>query len=150
MKKSTLLALVSAASFTAYFALPAVAMAQDARPPEVNISGVPLNHDANHNYPIMSEYEFAKFKRTYELSNGDTLTLLSQFNMKYAKLGDGNWHRIDATASNSFVSRDRKLKMEINLKDDDTVSGYLWMPAAPPAVAGNDVTLLPTVKVAFR
>jgi len=146
MNKFTLPALASAASFV----LSAVVMAQDVKPPEVNISGVPLNHDGAQLATYMSESEFAKFKRTYELSNGNTLSLFSRSDMKYAKLGDGTWHRIDATSPNSFISKDRQLTMEINLKDDDMVSGYLLMPATSPIIAGNDVTQLPLVKVVFR
>jgi hypothetical protein len=150
MKNLTLLALAGAATLVATFVSPVVAMAQDVKPPEVNISGVHVKRDENPMTRYMSEYEFTKFKRTYELSNGDTLSLFSRSNLKYAKLGDGNWHSIVATGSNSFVSMDHQLKMEINLKDDETVSGYLWIPASSPAVAGNDVTLLPTIKVVFR
>ncbi|PRC93508.1 hypothetical protein S2091_1895 [Solimicrobium silvestre] len=146
MKKLVLLALASAATFV----LPAVVMAQEVKPPEVNISGVHLNHEENQIVQYMSDDEFYKFKQTYELSNGNTLSLFSRFNNKYAKLGDGTWHRIVATGPNSFVSKDHQLKMEINLQNDDKVSGYLLMPAASPAVAGNDVTSVAYVKVVFR
>jgi hypothetical protein len=146
MKKSILLALVSVASFV----LPSAVMAQEVKPPEVNISGTPLNHEGMQIYPQMSESEFTKFKRTYELSNGNTLALFSRSDLKYAKIGDGNWHRIVATGPNSFISKDRQLQMEINVQNDETVSGYLLMPAAPSWVAGNDVTPLATVKVVFR
>jgi len=146
MKKSILLALASAAVIV----LPAVVTAQDVKPPEVNISGVPLNQNEMRNSTPMSESEFAQFKRTYELSNGNTLSLFSRSNLKFAKLDDGTWHSIVATGPNSFISNDHQLEMKINLKDDDTVSGYLLMPAAAPAVAINDAAWLPGMKVEFR
>jgi hypothetical protein len=146
MKKLVLLALVSAASFV----VPAVSMAQDAKLPEVNISGPSLAPEENQKFHYMDQTEFAKFKRAYELSNGDTLSLFSRSDLKYAKLGDGTWHAIVATGPNSFMSIDRQLKMEINLQSGDQVSGYLLMPATSPTVAGNDAAWASSVKVVFR
>ena len=146
MKKSILLALASAAVIV----LPAVVTAQDVKPPEVNISGVPLNQNEMRNSTPMSESEFAQFKRTYELSNGNTLSLFSRSNLKFAKLDDGTWHSIVATGPNSFISNDHQLEMAINLQDDDKVSGYLLMPVTSSSVAVNDVTRLSRVKVEFH
>jgi len=146
MKKLILLALVSATSFV----LPATAMAQEAKTPEVNISGPSLTLKGDQTVHYMDETEFAKFERAYDLSNGDTLSLFSRSNRKFAKLGDGRWHAIVATGHNSFMSKDRQLKMEINLQSEDEVSGYLLMPATSPTVAGNDVAWAPSVKVVFR
>jgi hypothetical protein len=146
MKKSVLFALVSAAAFS----LSAVVMAQETKPPEVNISGVPLNRDVMQHATQMSESDFAKFKRTYELANGNTLALFNRNDMKYAKLADGVWHSIVATGPNSLASKDHQLKMEINLQEDETVSGYLVMPATAPSVADNGAIEYQTVKVAFR
>jgi len=146
MNKSILLALASAAALV----LPAVVMAQDTKPPEVNISGVPLNLDAGQHVVHMSDSEFAKYKRTYELSNGNTLSLFSRADLKFAKLGDGAWHAIVATGTDSFASEDKQLKMEIHLQDDDVVSGYVLMRAETPSLAADGSLTYRSVSVAFR
>lgn len=146
MKKSILLALASATAIV----LPVVVMAQDVKPPEVNISGVPLTRDEIQSPTYMSEAEFAKFERTYELSNGNTLSLFSRSDTKYAKLGEGSWHRIVATGPNSFISNDHQLEMAIQVQNDDKVSGYLLMPVTSSSVAVNDVTSSSRMKVEFH
>lgn len=133
MNKFTLIVILSG--------LAGIVSAQEPGNPVVNISGQQqMNSPTEHARP-MNEAEFSEFKGSYELSNGNTLFLFNRLNTKYAKVGDEASHVIDATSANSFVSKDKKLKMHIDLDDNGEVSGELFMAIEPKWVANNDVAV---------
>lgn len=75
------------------------------------------------------------YQREYQLSNGETVTLTQRGNLMYASLSSGPWHRVEATGRGSFEALDGSLKLHVDLKDDETVAG--WVSLAP----GQDVNL---------
>jgi hypothetical protein len=97
---------------------------------------------AHQNYPMRSD-EFYKFKREYQLSNGMTLTLsMSDVgSLMYAQLNDQPKERIVATNSNTFLSRQSNLKMHINVRSDDEVSGEVYIPVGVAATDNGNVQL---------
>jgi hypothetical protein len=81
--------------------------------------------------------EFAEFKGTYQLSDGNTLFLFSRMagSHMYAKVQDQPEHEIMATAANSFVALDRQLRMRIDLQADGQASGELLMRVNPASAS---------------
>jgi hypothetical protein len=75
------------------------------------------------------------YQREYQLSNGETVTLTKRGNLMYAYLSSGPWHRVEATGRGSFAALDGSLKLHVDLRDDETVQG--WLSLAP----GKDIDL---------
>lgn len=88
----------------------------------------------------MSSDRFYQYKGSYELSNGQSLSLFERGKFKYAQVSDQPRHRIIATGRNTFVALDRELKMRIDLKEDGDFTGELLMriPAQVQAHATAD------------
>jgi hypothetical protein len=85
--------------------------------------------------------EFNNFKRTYELSDGNEVTLSGSTigNKMYATTQDGVRHEIVAISKNSFVAKDGTLKITIDLDQNGFASGEALV--ANPARASNTATL---------
>ncbi len=75
------------------------------------------------------------YQREYQLSNGETVTLTKRGNLMYAYLSSGPWHRVEATGRGSFAALDGSLTLHVDLRDDETVQG--WLSLAP----GKDIDL---------
>lgn len=89
-----------------------------------------------HRYPMQPD-EFYKFKRTYELSNGMTVSLFNHGTFMYAKLNGQRPERLIATGSNTFYSTQSALKLKINLLDNDEARGEVLIPiSATPEKKG--------------
>ena len=75
------------------------------------------------------------------IEDGQSLRLRQYGGLQYAKVGDGEEHRIVAAAPNVFVALDRKLKVRIDRHSDGTVTGELVMMVPPQRVADGSVQL---------
>lgn len=87
---------------------------------------------------IMSQLEFSKFVGTYELSNGQTLSLFVRGNAKYAALKGEASHELVAKSGNSFVAKDRQLAVTIDLHDMAEPGGEVLMREPGSALASDD------------
>lgn len=87
----------------------------------------PLSIDLPARPRYMMADDFKRFAGTYDLSNGDTLSLRRSGPLMYARIGNQDEHRIIASSANSFVALDRKLKVRIDHNDDGSVGGELVM-----------------------
>ena len=87
-------------------------------------------------YRMLPE-EFKYYKQAYSLSDGNTLTLFSRGKSMFAHVNGQPAHEIVATSRDSFVALDQKLKMTIQLLDNDEVRGELLMIVPREQVAGS-------------
>lgn len=134
MKKIILFSVLSALSLSG--------MAQSTQQVEtITISKSVTEIEAPDRTYWMPPERFYQFLGSYDLANGQTLSLFERGTFKYAQVSDQPRHRIVATGKNTFVALDRQLKMRIDLKEDGEASGELYMvvPAAPatPKVMGK-------------
>jgi hypothetical protein len=104
----------------------------------VTISGTGQKSDLLRDARPMAPDEFNRFAGSYELSNGQSLSLFSRDLKKFAVVQGEAWHELVATSANSFVSADRTLRMKIRRQANGDVSGEVEMAAAPDRVAKND------------
>lgn len=89
----------------------------------------------------LSREDFPPYAGEYTLANGQSLRLRQYGGLQYAKVGDGEEHRIVAAAPNVFVALDRKLKVRIDRRSDGTVTGELVMMVPPQRVADGSMRL---------
>lgn len=89
----------------------------------------------------ISREDFQPYAGEYTLANGQTLRLRQYGGLLYAKVGDGEEHRIVAAAPNLFVALDRKLKVRIDRRDDGTLKGELVMMVPPQRMADGSMRL---------
>ncbi len=79
--------------------------------------------------------DFYQFKGSYDLANGQTLSVYNQGMTMYAQVDGQDRHQIVASSSNSFVALDRQMKMRIVLGNNGNVSGELYLRSNMPANA---------------
>jgi hypothetical protein len=79
--------------------------------------------------------DFYQFKGSYELANGQVLSVFNQGRDMYAQVDGQERHQIVAANRNSFVSLDRQMKMRIVWNDLGNVSGEVYLRANMPANA---------------
>lgn len=89
----------------------------------------------------ISREDFQPYAGEYTLANGQTLRLRQYGGLLYAKVGNGEEHRIVAAAPNLFVALDRKLKVRIDRRDDGTLKGELVMMVPPQRMADGSMRL---------
>jgi hypothetical protein len=120
MKNTLIFAIAIAAS--------PMAAAQMLPPPRsVDVAALSLRIMPPAQSRYMSRADFQAYAGDYALANGQTLRLRQQGGELYARVGDGEEHRIVAAAVNVFVALDRKLKVRIERRNDGTVKGELVM-----------------------
>jgi hypothetical protein len=71
--------------------------------------------------------DFDVYKGAYDMSNGDTMVLLSRGRHMYAAIGDGPRTELVAAAHNVFVAVDKQLKLTLNDEDLGPITGELLM-----------------------
>jgi len=119
MKKIALLSLLGLLAFTAT----AQSAPQDSM---VTISGAKSGvAEPMRSMPVD---EFNQFAGSYELANGSSVALFTRGLKKYAALHGEPWHEIVATSANSFVAKDRQLKIDIYREDNGAVHGDVYIP----------------------
>ncbi len=89
----------------------------------------------------LSREDFQPYAGEYTLANGQSLRLRQYGDLLYAKVGDGEEHRIVAAAPKVFVALDGKLKVRIDRRSDGTVTGELVMMVPPQRVADGSMQL---------
>ena len=89
----------------------------------------------------LSREDFQPYAGEYTLANGQSLRLRQYGGLQYAKVGDGEEHRIVAAAPNVFVALDRKLKVRIDRRSDGTATGELVMMVPPQRLADGSMQL---------
>ena len=141
MKKLIAISVLSALSFAAY--------AQTSS----DVATVEISGDKSINLPSkiyrMDSDEFYKFKGSYFLSNGMTLSLFERGRTMFARIDNQDRHQIVASASNAFVAKDLQLKMRIDLADNGDVSGELTYVVPSQINAENQVTKQKLVTAVF-
>lgn len=85
---------------------------------------------------LMSNFE--TYRGAYDLSNGQTLSLMAIGARMYAKLDDGEHHELAATGNGRYVAKDLTLKITLVKNDDGDFGGELLI-AKSPVVAGQPV-----------
>jgi len=101
----------------------------------VTVSGVSPKYDLANGIRPMAPDEFRRFAGSYDLANGQSLSLFTRGFKKYAALQGGTWHEIAATRANTFVSLDKQLKMTIVLEDNGDASGEVLIAGPGPVIA---------------
>ena len=101
-------------------------------------------------YRRMWPQEYGDYRGGYTLSNGQSLSIAPRGMHMYARIDDGEWHKIVVIAPNIFVALDRQLKMEINLLDDNKVSGWVSMVVPRQTLANGVVVPERAVRLAVR
>lgn len=140
MKKLILASLFSVASLAAF--------SQTATTGEtVTVPGHALRIDAPTHVRYMSQDEFYPYKATYELANGQELTLTARGTKMYAEVNDQGKHQIVATSANSFTALDQQLQMTIDRLPNDNVTGELLM--VVPERTMSDGTVIPAQTMAL-
>ena len=98
-------------------------------------------------YKKMWPDRYDEYRGSYNLANGQTLSIRSFGYNMYAYVDRDRWHKIVAVAPNTFVALDRKLKMEINLLGEDDANG--WVTMVVPAQQLSSGELAPEKIVTF-
>ncbi|MES2049538.1 MAG: hypothetical protein V4447_14145 [Pseudomonadota bacterium] len=98
----------------------------------------------------MTPEEFYYFKGTYELSNGQALTLFDRGRRMYAKMSNQENQEIVATANNTFVALDRRLKVRIDLHENGQVSGEINFVAPSVAQSKPDISGEQLIQIVSR
>lgn len=75
----------------------------------------------------MSADEFKTFNGAYDLANGMVLSVFKRGFTMYARIDGQDSHEIVATAADTFVARDKQLKMRIENHSNGDVSGEVYM-----------------------
>lgn len=93
--------------------------------------------------------ESLQFRGTYELSNGQVLTLSAVGNVMYGEVGDQGQHRLVATRHNTFVALDRKLQVRLDRGQAGDTAGEVLM-AVPMRIAATGEIGEQIVRLAAR
>ncbi|MBV8666503.1 MAG: hypothetical protein JO269_08480 [Burkholderiaceae bacterium] len=111
--------------------MPLTSLAQTASnvAPDVNtvtVSGIGV---PRHPYP-MGPDEFYKFKGSYDLANGQTLSLFNRGRVMFAKIGGQARHSIVAASPDTFVAKDHMMKIRFDpAHEDGDRTGELFLVA---------------------
>ena len=128
MKTLTLMLTLSVLPFISMSTMAQTA-STDQTAPDINttvtVSGIGV---PRHPYP-MGQNEFYKFKGSYDLANGNTLSLFNRGNLMFAKISGQQWHCIVASAPNTFVSRDHMMKVRFEPRENGDMGGELLLAA---------------------
>lgn len=116
------------------FALALTAFAQSSGDQKVM---VPALKDTQIQRSYMSPGDFARYKGSYELSNGKTLYLTRKATRMYAQVDEQTPHEITGSSNGKFQALNGNMSMHLVLAADDTVSGELhYIDEAQKSVAG--------------
>ena len=100
--------------------------------PSVSIKANELRIELPDHYRKMWPADYRDYIREYSLSNNMTLRVFARGVNMYAALNNnGEWHKIVAAPSNTFIALDRQIKMRINLLDNEEASGEVVMVVPP-------------------
>lgn len=97
-------------------------------PPEmstVTIPRGPLTIELPERYSRMYDGGFESVLGSYDLSNGQTMTLTKRVNRKYVQIGDGPKTEVIAAHDYDFVALDKKYRVVLQEPQFDEVQGYV-------------------------
>jgi len=103
----------------------------------VTIKAAPLTLQGNIKTKFMDNETFYQFIGSYELANGQTLSLFNRGTQKYAAIEGYARHEIRATSANSFIANDRKLALQINFDENGNPDGHVLFAPASTDMARN-------------
>ncbi|WP_374585857.1 hypothetical protein [Pseudoduganella sp.] len=127
------------------FALAFTAFAQSSGDQKVV---VPALKEAQIQRSYMSPSDFARYKGSYELSNGKTLYLTRKATRMYAQVDEQTPHEIIGSTNGKFQALNGNMAMHLVIASDDTVSGELHYIDEAQKVAG--LPLVTHVRFAAR
>ena len=127
------------------FALAFTAFAQSSGDQKVV---VPALKEAQIQRSYMSPGDFARYKGSYELSNGKTLYLTRKATRMYAQVDEQTPHEIIGSTNGKFQALNGNMAMHLVIASDDTVSGELHYIDEAQKVAG--LPLVTHVRFAAR
>lgn len=115
------------------FSLAATAQTEPAS--EVRVRGSQIELPARPYHVFLGDFDV--YKGGYDLSNGDSMTLLQQGRHLYAVIGDRPKTEMVAASRNEFVAVDRQFKMTL-AHDAGEVSGEVLLRGPTSAQANAD------------
>ena len=121
MKKLAFVAAIGA------LAMAGGAYAQSGDSDSVTISGPAHKIEIPDGNSQMRPENYYDYQGGYNLSNGKTLVISSRGSKMYAEVGDMGRHEMVATARNTFVAKDKKLEVTIDLHANAEPTGVLYM-----------------------
>ena len=116
--------LVLAAAF-ATFALPAAAQTPSDLGQVTITREAPRSIELPAKFSRMRSGEFDSLQGVYDLSNGDTMSMMKRVNRKFIQVGDGRRTEVIAVGDYDFVSLDKKYRVVLSEPVDGEVTGYL-------------------------
>lgn len=118
-------------------ALCAATLGTQAQPSDesVTIPAPRLTIDQPQRHYYIDPKESLEYRGTYELSDGQVLTLSAVGNVMYGEVGEQGRHRLVATRHNTFVAMDRKLQVRIDRSQDGEAGGGEVLMAVPMRIA---------------
>lgn len=93
----------------------------------------------------MSTYDFREFVGEYDLSNGKSLYVFSNGRAMYAQVEGYGSHELVAATADTFVARDRLLKLQIDLRYGKA-RGKVWMRVPAANQATSDQVMLLAIR----
>ncbi|MYN02938.1 hypothetical protein GTP41_12585 [Pseudoduganella sp. DS3] len=87
---------------------------------------IPASKEAQTQRSYMSPGDFARYKGSYELSNGKTLYLTRKATRMYAQVDEQTQHEITGSSSGKFQALNGNMAMHLVFGADDSVSGELY------------------------
>lgn len=115
-----------------------VSAAQDQTGSSVEVKGAQINIPERA-YPMFVG-DLATYAGTYNLSNGQVMTLRRGGSRLYAQIGDQPAKKLVAASPNEFVALDRQLRITLNPDDYGGMMGEMLMvvPRSVASTAGGD------------
>lgn len=91
----------------------------------VTIPAGPQTIELPERYSRMYDGGFETVVGTYDLSNGQVMTLSKRINRKYVRIGDGPKSEVIAAHDYDFVALDKKYRVVLQEPEFDEVRGYV-------------------------
>jgi hypothetical protein len=128
----------------------ALAMAANAQSSGDQQVVVPASKESQVQRIYMAPLDFAKYKGSYDLSNGKTLHLTRKQARLYAQVDQQTEREITRAGTGKFQALDGSMSMHLVFADDDSVSGELsYIDEQQRTVAGQPLQVT-HIKLASR
>lgn len=89
--------------------------------------------------------EFDNLQGSYDLSNGDTMSMIKRINRKFIQVGDGPRTEVVAVGDYDFVALNKKYRVVLSEPQNGEVTGYLLIDTRvdPRALSQNAIEVQP-------
>lgn len=111
---------------------------------------IPASKDTQVQRQYMAPQDFAKYKGSYDLSNGKTLHLTRKYTRLYAKVDEQTEHEITRAGDGKFQALDGTMSMHLVFAPDDSVSGELSYIDEQQRVAAGQPLQVTRIRFASR